>query len=37
MFEDALKNKQKHVLNKVESKGVHNKKNIVSNEEINHQ
>ena len=35
MFEDALKNKQKHFLDKVELKGVHNKKNIVSNEEIN--
>lgn len=29
MFEDALKNKQKHVLNKVESKGVHNKKTLL--------
>ena len=29
MFEDALKNKQKHVLNKVKSKGVHNKKTLL--------
>ena len=35
MFEDALKNKQKQVLDKVESKGAHNKKNIAINEEIN--